>query len=229
MFEPASTIFNFHITGSLFFAITSFHVSLLATLLVIAVLSFLQKRSKFIEAGLYFIYEFCDDIVVTNTGKSRFITKLIFSIFLIVSISNILGTLIFFPVATEWSFSYSLIAIVFLISIFEGIRRNGLLFPLVIVPKGVPLLMQPLIFFIELISFLLKSVSTATRLFMNITIGHLIVHILHEIFLGFGMYKWLGFPMLCGIMFVECCTGLLQAYIYVYFATMIIGTFREHH
>jgi F-type H+-transporting ATPase subunit a len=86
-------------------------------------------------------------------------------------------------------------------------------------PSGVPTLLLPLIFIIEVISFFIRPLSLAIRLFANMMAGHTLLHIV----VGF-VAKLCSIHFLCavvpflfmlGIIFLEFGIACLQAYVFV--------------
>jgi len=100
-----------------------------------------------------------------------------------------------------------------------GVAHHGFRFFGLFVPSGAPVFLLPLIVLIEVVSYLIRPVSLALRLFANMMAGHTLVHIL----LGFAAgASALGvFAASAGIFAVtllECGIALLQAYVFVVLA-----------
>lgn len=100
-----------------------------------------------------------------------------------------------------------------------GVARHGVRFFGLFVPAGAPVFLLPLIVVIEVVSYLIRPVSLALRLFANMMAGHTLVHIL----LGFAAGASVTGVVFAsaGIFFVtllEFGIALLQAYVFVVLA-----------
>jgi F0F1-type ATP synthase membrane subunit a len=62
--------------------------------------------------------------------------------------------------------------------LFLGLALHKIRFFLLFVPKGVPLLLAPLIIVIEIVSYLIRTFSLSLRLFANMMAGHTLLKIL---------------------------------------------------
>jgi len=62
--------------------------------------------------------------------------------------------------------------------LFLGLVMHKFRFFLLFVPKGVPLLLAPLIIIIEIVSYLIRTFSLSLRLFANMMAGHTLLKIL---------------------------------------------------
>ncbi len=99
-----------------------------------------------------------------------------------------------------------------------------------IVPHGLPVLLIPLMFVIELIGLLVKPVALTIRLFANMTAGHLIVLSAMGLIYYFGEQSatlgWVAAPMAVGfavfIMIIEAFVAMLQAYIFTYLTILFV-------
>src|SRR5437667_9047725 len=94
---------------------------------------------------------------------------LIFSIFMFICVSNLVGSIPYtFTVSSAIIVTAALAILVWLTVLIYGVYRNGLKFFKIFVPSGVPMFVLPLVVFIELMSFFfVKPVSHSLRLFAN--------------------------------------------------------------
>jgi F-type H+-transporting ATPase subunit a len=118
--------------------------------------------------------------------------------------------------------------------IYAGIKKHGLVFfKLATVPSGVPAPFIPLVFLIELLStFILRPVTLALRLTMNMIAGHLLLvlcfsathfFLLDSTVQGF-MKAFGGGTLLFGFVFTlfEILVAFLQAYVFTLLTTVYI-------
>jgi len=100
---------------------------------------------------------------------------------------------------------------------YWGVYQHGLKFFLLFVPSGAPKVLLPLIVVIEIVSYLIRPLSLALRLFANMMAGHALVHIL----LGFvylivsPMILPVGVVLVFSVMLLEFGIALIQAYVFV--------------
>jgi len=118
--------------------------------------------------------------------------------------------------------------------IYAGIKKHGgHFFKLALVPDGVPKVFLPLVFLIELLStFILRPVTLALRLTMNMVAGHLLLVLCFSATQFFffsplaeGVTKAFGAgTFLFGFVFTlfEILVAFLQAYVFTLLATVYI-------
>src|ERR671917_274327 len=148
------------------------------------------------------------------------------SIFVFLLTLNIIG--LFpnsYPVTSNISFTLALAVLTFLLTQYEGFRRNGpVRYLKSFVPPGLPWkpLMVPFMWFIEFLQEFTKPLTLAVRLYANMLAGHLIIFV----FLSFILYAG-GFFSVAGAMVTvvavpaaivfyafEIFVAVLQAYIF---------------
>jgi F-type H+-transporting ATPase subunit a len=118
--------------------------------------------------------------------------------------------------------------------IYAGIKKHGAhFFKLALIPDGVPVVFLPLVFLIELLStFILRPVTLALRLTMNMVAGHLLLVLCFSATQFFffsplaeGITKAFGAgTFLFGFVFTlfEMLVAFLQAYVFTLLATVYI-------
>ncbi|MCB1562729.1 MAG: F0F1 ATP synthase subunit A [Alphaproteobacteria bacterium] len=131
------------------------------------------------------IYQFVANMIRENIGpKGREYFPLVFTIFMVVLMGNMLGMI-------PYSFTYTshiivtgvLALMIFLLVIVIGIARHGLHFFSLFVPPGVPAPMLLILVPIELLSFLVRPITLSVRLFANMMAGHIVL----KVFAGFSV------------------------------------------
>lgn len=169
------------------------------------------------------IYEFIAGMIRENIGiKGRQYFPLIFTIFVVVLMGNMLGMIPYsFTYTSHLIVTAALAFMVFLTVIIIGFAKHGTHFFSLFAPPGVPVFLLFLIVPIELISFLVRPVTLSVRLFANMIAGHIML----KVFAGFsaGMIGLGAFgisavgPMLFNTILIgfEFLIAFLQAYVFV--------------
>ena len=135
------------------------------------------------------LYEFIAGLLRENVGMEGMkYFSFIFSLFTFVAFGNVLGL---FPYAFTFTShlaavgGLSVIALLFNIGI--GIKKKRLGYLRTFLPRGIPLILAPLIVPIEMISFLSKPFSLTVRLVANMTVGHIMLKIIAGFVLALGI------------------------------------------
>lgn len=192
-----------------------------------------------LQVSAEMLYEFIAGMIRENTGpKGRMYFPLIFTIFMIVLMGNVLGLIPYsFTYTSHIIVTFILAAIIFLTVTIVGIVKNGTKFFTLFAPSGVPLGLLLLLVPIELLSFLIRPVTLSVRLFANMVAGHLML----KVFAGFStMVLGLGLggvlvgilPMLFNVAIyaLELLVALLQAYIFAILSAIYLkDTVELHH
>jgi F-type H+-transporting ATPase subunit a len=158
----------------------------LAAGLIIAFMAIVTASPKVVPGRLQVIgegaFNYIDNLAVGIIGhEGRKFFAFVFSIFLFILVMNILGLFMVFTATSQLAVTATLGAITILLVLIVGFARNGLGFFKLFVPSGVPWYMLILVTPIEVISFLLRPVTLALRLFGNMLGGHVAM----KVFAGF--------------------------------------------
>ncbi|MEM9312520.1 MAG: F0F1 ATP synthase subunit A, partial [Pseudomonadota bacterium] len=129
---------------------------------------------------------FIDDMLAANIGTAgRKYVPYIFSLFMFILFGNLLGLLPLglvglhpFTFTSHFTITGVLALMSFSIVLIVGFWKHGLGFFGLFVPHGTPAPMIPLLFVIELFSFLIRPISLALRLFVAMMAGHVLLKIL---------------------------------------------------
>ncbi|MEQ1919793.1 MAG: F0F1 ATP synthase subunit A [Elusimicrobiota bacterium] len=115
---------------------------------------------------------------------------------------------------------------------YAGIKEQGLVSYVVhIVPGGVPLILWPLLFVIEVFGMFAKCISLCIRLFANMLAGHVVsLAFLCMIFIFSEMNKVAGAGMIVPsiglalfIYTMDVLVSFLQAYIFTFLTALFVG------
>lgn len=188
---------------------------------------------------------FIDDMLAANVGKEgRKYVPYIFSIFMFILFANILGLLPIgvlglhaFTFTSHFSVTGVLAILSFSIVLIVGFWKHKLHFFSLFVPHGTPLPMIPLIFVIELVSFLVRPFSLGLRLFVAMMAGHVLLEVLSGFVingfnagLGIGpVVSVLSFVLMVAICALEILVAGIQAYVFALLASLYINDAENLH
>ena len=132
------------------------------------------------------IVGFIDNLILNSIGPNgKKYTPWIFTLFMFILFSNLLGMMPFgiipgihpFTVTSQFTVTGLLAAISFSIVLIVGFWKHGFKFFSLFIPHGTPLPMIPLIFMVEVLSFLVRPFSLALRLFVAMIAGHILIKV----------------------------------------------------
>lgn len=178
------------------------------------------------------IYRVISDIVNSNIGeKGRPFIPFIFSLFLFILICNLLGLLPYsFTVTSHISITFTLAIMVFFVVTIIGFVKNGFGFLSLFVPDGIPLLLAPLIFVIELFAFLARPVSLSLRLVANMIAGHVLLKVIAGFIVTLSLLlKPLPLPLVVALSGFELFVAILQAYIFALLSCIYLNDALNLH
>jgi F-type H+-transporting ATPase subunit a len=169
-------------------------------------------------------YEFVASTIRSTAGAEGMkFFPLIFSLFMFICVSNLIGIIPFtFTISTHLIVTAMLALVVFFTVLIYGFYKNGLKFFKIFVPSGIPIYILPLVMFIEILTFFLRPVSHSVRLFANMLAGHIAL----KVFAGFvamlgvslGAIGWVGgvlpLGLTVGLTALELLVAFLQAYVF---------------
>jgi F-type H+-transporting ATPase subunit a len=220
----------------------AFTNSTLYMFLSVAVISLLMiggmARGQLVPGRLQSVaeisYEFVASMIRSTAGAEGMkFFPLIFSLFMFICISNLIGIIPYtFTVSSHIIVTAALAVLVWLTVLIYGVYKNGLKFFKIFVPSGVPIFVLPLVVFIELLSFFfVKPVSHALRLFANMLAGHIAL----KVFAGFvamlgvslGAIGWVGgiapLALTVALTALELLVAFLQAYVFAMLACIYLN------
>jgi F-type H+-transporting ATPase subunit a len=215
------SLVDFHIAGvDLSFTNASLWM-LIALLSITVFLSFSMSGRALIPGRLQSLaelsYEFIANMLKENVGsEGRRYFPLVFSLFMFVLASNLLGMLPYsFTVTSHIIVTFAIAGGVFLMITAIGFMKHGLGYLKLFLPEGVPLVMAPLMIPIELLSYFARPVTLSVRLAANMMAGHAMLKVIggFVIALGWSM-GWMPFAFLVVLTGFEIFVAILQAYIF---------------
>lgn len=162
-------------------------------------------------------YEFIANMVRDNVGtEGRKYFPFIFTLFIFILFSNILGMLPYsFTTTSHIIVTFALAFVVFLGVTVIGFLKNGLGFLRLFVPSGVPIALMPLLVVIEVISYFIRPISLSVRLFANMMAGHTMLKVFGGFVISLGLLLgWAPLLFLVALTGLEIGIALLQAYVF---------------
>ena len=209
---------------------------LIATFLIILFMLKATSRKLLIPSRTQMIaesiYQFINNLIegsIGHEGKKFF--PLIFSIFTFILLCNCLGmTPYSFTATSQVAVTLSLAIMCFFIITIYAIIRNGFGgFIHMFLPSGVPIWMAPIIFVIELFSFLIRPITLSVRLFANMVAGHVLLKVIAGFIISLGVLGALPFLFSIVMTGFELFVAVLQAYIFsVLVCAYLSETMKAH-
>jgi F-type H+-transporting ATPase subunit a len=160
--------------------------------------------------------------------RGRPFLPFVFTLFSLVAVMNIVGLFpLQFTVTSQLAVTATLAVMTFVTVVIVGFLRNGLGFFKLFVPSGVSLGMAMFLAPIEFVSFMVRPVTLAMRLFGNMIGGHVVMYMFASFVVGLGAFALhgglasLGFVgaglslfMVIALMALEFIVAFLQAFVF---------------
>ena len=171
-------------------------------------------------------YEFVANTIRSTAGKDGMkFFPLIFSLFMLIAVSNIIGVIPYnFTIASHIIVTAALAFLVFFTVLIYGFYKNGLKFLKLFVPSGIPIFILPLVVFIEIFSFFLRPISHSVRLFANMLAGHIALAVFASfipLLAGLGFLGYFGAILPLGMVIALTALELLVAFLQAYVFTLL--------
>ena len=187
------------------------------------------KMQLMTEMSYTFVAKMINDTAGSN-AKPFF--PFIFTLFMFVLFCNMVGMLPYsFTVTSHIIVTFILAAIVFVGVTFIGFIKHGFRYLELFVPKGVPVVLLPLIVIIEVISYLSRPVSLAVRLFANMMAGHTMLKVFGGFVISLGLLGgWLPLGFSVALTGLEILVAFLQAYVFAILTCIYLNdALNLHH
>ena len=178
-------------------------------------------------------YGFVAGMVKDNIGNAgRPFFPFVFTLFIFVLFCNLLGMIPFsFTVTSHIIVTFALAAFIFVLVTLVYIIRFGLgSFLAHFLPAGTPWWIAPLMYFIEMFSYLARPISLSVRLGANMMIGHTMMKLV-----AMFVVMIAGIGSLAPLLFLVLLTGfelfvaILQAYIFTVLTCVYINDAVHKH
>ena len=124
-----------------------------------------------------------------------------------------------------------LATIIFIGVTILGFFKHGIKYLQLFVPKGVPIVLLPLIIIIEIISYLSRPVSLSVRLFANMMAGHTMLKVFGGFVISLGLLGgWLPLGFSVALTGLEILVAFLQAYVFAILTCIYLNdALNLHH
>jgi len=165
----------------------------LSSILILLFLYLGTKKKLLVPTKIQFVteasYTFVAKMINDTAGSgAKSFFPFIFTLFMFVLFANMVGMLPYsFTVTSHIIVTFALAAIVFIGVTILGFIKHGLKYLGLFVPKGVPIILLPLIVIIEIISYLSRPVSLSVRLFANMMAGHTMLKVFGGFVISLGL------------------------------------------
>ena len=162
----------------------------------------------------------------------------VFTIFMFILFANLLGMIPFalvgvhpFTVTSQFTVTGVMAIISFSIVLVVGFWKHGIRFFTLFIPHGTPIGLLPLIFLVELLSFMVRPFSLALRLFVAMIAGHILVEVFGS-FIVQGLnagsvmgsaISLLSFAFIVGVILLEILVCAIQAYVFALLTALYIN------
>lgn len=207
------------------FSITSFSISLTFSFIFFNLLFLLNLTRLYIiptpvQYLLENFYLFVIGMLRSQTGFSGFAYfPLVITVFSFIFCCNFLGLIpfsftstaqIFLPFFLSLSLNFGLIVI--------GFFKHGFTFFRLFIPSGISVFLVPLVFVIEISTYILRPFSLALRLFANMIAGHTLLFICSmTLYIGIVSSFFVfatGVLLVFAVFSLELLISFLQAYVF---------------
>lgn len=224
---------NLPVFGKSDLAFTNSHLAMtIAFVMVVGFLTLATSKMQVVPGRwqmvgetLFGMIDNLAESIIGHDGKKYF--PFVFTVFMFILAMNVLGLMLTFTVTSQLAITATFGLITIGLVLIIGFAKHGLGFFKLFVPSGVPIVLLPVIVLIEFVSFLLRPVTLALRLFGNMLGGHVAL----KVFAGFvvalgamaaaGGVSLLGVPgaalslsMVVALTALECLVAFLQAFVF---------------
>jgi F-type H+-transporting ATPase subunit a len=199
---------------------TNSSLLMMLALLLLLGFYFAMGRAKLLPTRLQamgeMLYGMIEQMIDGTVGeKGRPYMPVIFSLFLFIALSNLLGMVPYsFTTTSHIAITFGLAIMVFLWFTVIGFIKHGTHYFSLFLPEGTPLVMAPLIILIEMFAYLVRPVSLSLRLAANMTAGHIVLKVLASFIIMAKFLGFLPFALLTILVGFEIFVAILQAYIF---------------
>ncbi len=178
-------------------------------------------------------YEFVANMVRDNVGSAgQKYFPFVFTLFMFVLFLNVLGLMPYsFTVTSHIIVTFAMAAFIFLGVTVIGFIKHGAGFLNFFVPKGVPIILLPLLVVIEVISYLTRPVSLSVRLFANMMAGHTMLKVFGGFVVALGLIGgWAPLAFMVAFTGLELLVAFLQAYVFAILTCIYLNdALHMHH
>jgi F-type H+-transporting ATPase subunit a len=191
------------------------------------------------QAAVEYLTGFLDNVTTQSIGpQGRKYLPWIFTAFTFILAANWVGAMPFgivpaahpFTVTSQFTVTGTMSIISFAIVLGVGFYKHGLKFFTLFLPHGTPKPLLPIIFVVELISFLVRPFSLGLRPFIAMFAGHILLDVFGNFVVqGFGSGTAMGvgvgalaFLFVVFVNALELLVGAIQAFVFALLTALYI-------
>lgn len=185
-------------------------------------------RLQTVGEMLYGLVDGLADSIMGHEGK-KFL-PFVFTLFIFVLFMNLQGMFLVFTATSQLAVTLTLGLLVILTVVAVGVIKNGFKFFKLFAPSGVPWPLYFLLVPIEILSFLIRPITLALRLFGNMLGGHVVLKIFAGFVIalgGLGLVGILGAVVALGsvvaLTALEFMVAFLQAFVFAVLACVYLN------
>ena len=210
---------------------------LISSVLILFLLFLGTKKKSLVPSKIQLVtemsYTFVAKMINDTAGSNaKAFFPFIFTLFMFVLFANMVGMLPYsFTVTSHIIVTFVLAAIVFIGVTILGFVKHGFKYLELFVPKGVPIILLPLIVIIEIISYLSRPVSLSVRSFANMMAGHTMLKVFGGFVISLGILGgWLPLGFSVALTGLEILVAFLQAYVFAILTCIYLNdALNLHH
>jgi F-type H+-transporting ATPase subunit a len=217
-------------------AITNSTIMMFVNIVVLMVSLFLFSRRIEVIPGRMqaigeMLYGMINSMMLNTAGtEAKRYMPFIFSLFMFVLVCNSMGMIPYsFTVTSHIIVTFAMAAVIFIGVTTIGFIRHGWNYFSLLLPKGTPWVMAPMMIFIEFIAYMVRPISLSARLAANMTAGHIVMKIAASFVLISGLIGVLPFTCLVLLTGFEMFVAVLQAYIFTMLSCIYLSDAIELH
>ncbi|ABD45092.1 ATP synthase F0, A subunit [Ehrlichia chaffeensis str. Heartland] len=232
-----STIFKLPSIGGYNIDFTNASLFMVLSTLIISLFCYIGLRKENIlpnsmQLIIEAIYNFIVSTIESNVGRKGLqYIPLVFTIFTFIATCNLLGVLpLGFTVTSHIAVTFAISMVVFISVTAIGFKHQGIHFLRILLPKGTPGWLAPMMVFIELFAYCARPVSLSIRLAANMIAGHTIIKVIAGFVIKMNIFLT-PLPMAFIIILIgfEIFVAILQAYIFTVLTCVYLSDAINEH
>ena len=186
--------------------------------------SVVPSRAQSVGELLFSLIEGLTGPMIGDRGRP--FLPFIFTLFSLIAVMNIIGLFpLTFTVTSQLAVTATLALLTIAIVVVVGFWKNGFGFFKLFVPSGVPVALLPLMVPIEIISFLVRPLTLALRLFGNMLGGHVVLNIFGSFVVSLGLLGLAGGVATLGFLGAGVALGSVVALLALEFIVAFLQAF----
>lgn len=208
----------------------------IATISILALFSFVSESNRGVPSKMHMISESMYSLVVNllneNVGeKGKQFVPFVFCLFLFILFTNLIGQAPYsYAVTSQIAVTFFMAMLVFFATVIVGFIKKGTHFFEIFLPKGIPILLAPLIILIELFAFSARPITLSLRLAANMIAGHILLKVLAGFAVMLPFYaKILPLPFIIATIGLELFVAVLQAYVFIILSCVYLSDAVNGH